>query len=122
MYLPVFVKIIILVLIVTIFSGLFYLLNLKITFTIYLSNLFTNYIGSIWFLPALTRIFFMPVLWLGGIIMKYLDQGWIEYIGGQGLIFVIKSRASYLDYYNWVGVKSYLFLIFMTVVFIAVMN
>jgi len=47
MYLPVFVKIIILVLIVTIFSGLFYLLNLKITFTIYLSNLFTNYIGSI---------------------------------------------------------------------------
>lgn len=121
-YLPIFVKLIILILMFIIFGSLFYILNLKIIPVTLLSNFFKNYAGSIWFLPALTRIFFMPVLHLGRLVIKYLDHGWIEYIGGQGLIFVIKSRASYLDYYNWVGVKSYLFLIFVAVVFVAVIN
>jgi hypothetical protein len=73
------------------------------------------FLGSMWLLPFLSTILFMPLVHLGESLVKFFDQGWVEYFGGQGSIQSLKKYSSFLDYYLSLGVKSYL-LVFMFIV------
>jgi NADH-ubiquinone oxidoreductase chain 5 len=74
-HLPVFIKTIVLLGLIVFSVLVFYVLENKIpSLGSYYKGLF-NYIGSMWFLPLLSSIFFMPLLKLGSSIIKYTDQG-----------------------------------------------
>lgn len=63
----------------------------------------------------------MPVLKLGQIFLKFMDQGWLEYIGGQGVITQFKGYTTIYDSFNLLNVKSYLLVFFFTIIFIFVL-
>lgn len=70
------------------------------------------FLGSIWNLPYLSTIQFIPLLHSGGLYLKFLDIGWLEYYGGQGLSFVLIKAYTGLDSWGSIGVKSYLVIVF----------
>jgi NADH dehydrogenase subunit 5 C-terminus len=52
---------------------------------------------------------------LGLSILKNVDQGWIEELGGQGAIRALSHIASKVDYTFFSGIKMYLFSFFILV-------
>nr|YP_009480516.1 NADH dehydrogenase subunit 5 [Cryptopygus terranovus]APC61723.1 NADH dehydrogenase subunit 5 [Cryptopygus terranovus] len=120
--LPTILKMLVLGGIIFLFVGMFYFLQMKITV---IQNYFgglINYLGSMWFLPFVSSIFFMPILKWGQVLLKFTDQGWLEFFGGQGLISKASSVSSFIDYLNFSNVKYYLFLIFMFCSFFLVLQ
>jgi hypothetical protein len=51
-------------------------------------------------------------------LIKHMDQGWIEKLGGQGLIYVLSLNSSRLDYRFFLSVKIYFFGFFFILLFI----
>ena len=41
---------------------------------------------------------------------KYSDQGWVEYLGGQGLISNFKIISLNLDSFNILNIKTYIYI------------
>lgn len=79
-----------------------------------------HYAGSMWFIPFLSTFFFMPILSMGKILIKFMDQGWVEYLGGQGTNVKLRASSGKIDYLYLLNLKSYLlvfliFLIFMII-------
>ena len=70
------------------------------------------FLGMIWGLPIISTVFFIAPLRIGFKILKYLDHGWLEEAGGQGLFKKIRTGAPILDGWNLLGIKSYLFIFF----------
>lgn len=96
--LPLIFKLLVLV-IGLIFGGLAYLSSIEGNL-LELGNLNKKlyyFFGLIWGLPIISTIFFIAPLNLGSKILKYLDQGWLEEIGGQGLYKKLNQRTSILD-------------------------
>ena len=54
----------------------------------------------------------MPVTNFGSKILKFVDQGWVEYTGGQGFIAKSNLARSGLDLLNSVNLKFFLFSFF----------
>jgi len=81
-------------------------------------NFLKLFFGNIWGLPYLSTSPFNSVLSLGKYYVKSLDCGWLEYIGGQGLIGWFIGVSSISDKWNILRFKRYLFIIF--IVFISV--
>jgi len=102
-----------------ILSILVYLnINLKIPGVVSYRKVVVNYLGSMWFLPALSSIIFMPVIKLGQLFLKLMDQGWLEFIGGQGAMNKFKRGSIYLDTFNLINIKSYLLMFFFLRIFL----
>nr|YP_009330289.1 NADH dehydrogenase subunit 5 [Orchesella cincta]ANJ04206.1 NADH dehydrogenase subunit 5 [Orchesella cincta] len=76
------------------------------------------FMGLMWFMPMLSTLNFMPLLNLGKFLLKTLDQGWVEFFGGQGVYSTLRFSGSYLDYGLLSNVKAYLFMFFMTLIFL----
>ena len=68
------------------------------------------FIGRMWFIPYLSTFFIIPTYYLGGWLIKWVDQGWVEVLGGQGLIFSFSGVANKLDFSLWVPLKLYVFI------------
>lgn len=68
--------------------------------------------GNIWGLPVISTFTWIKSILTGVSYIKYIDQGWLEELGGQGGFNKISSNSSYIDNWNILGVKSYLFLFF----------
>lgn len=49
----------------------------------------------------------------GESLLKHLDQGWVEFLGGQGVIKFYGSRGGLLDHSLGLGVRIYFFIFFM---------
>nr|ALO76095.1 NADH deshydrogenase subunit 5 [Clambus sp. CLA01] len=62
----------------------------------------TLFVSLMWFLPLISTMFLNKhVLKIGSVSNKYLDYGWLEYYGGQGLFqFMVKSSMLKELYYN----------------------
>ena len=56
---------------------------------------------------------FISRLKLGSLVIKYGDQGWMEYAGGQGVNRVSLKLASYLDLLNYSNLKFYVYFYFL---------
>jgi len=83
---------------------------------------FFIYSRSIWFLPYLTRFLFFPLTKLGLLVIKLVDQGWTELLGGRGIFKSLQNGFRPLFVVNFVRMKFYLlrflFIIFMLWFFI----
>jgi len=80
----------------------------------------THYIGSMWFIPYLSTFFFIPFFKLGKTLIKFMDQGWVEYLGGQGSNITLSRISSKTDYFYLLNLKSYLLIFFMFLVFLII--
>lgn len=117
-FLPIMFKMVVLVGILIIFFLYFYFLNRKLLSQSSATSLIVRYLGSMWFLPSLRRILFMPLIKLGSLFMKFVDQGWLEFLGGQGILAKSIKISSNIDLFNFINVKFYLFMFFMVLSFI----
>jgi len=73
--LPLLIKIAVLFFLAILSFIVFSLRNLKDLFNVVYNLKFIYFSGSIWFLPALSTVFFMPVIKLGESLIKVFDQG-----------------------------------------------
>ena len=120
-YLPGFIKTLVLIFLFSLFIGLFYFLGLNNLVTKNLNLYFIYIFGSIWFLPILSRVILMPFFKIGNYLIKLSDQGWFEFSGGQGLILRLNKIGSKIDSIFLINLKVFLFLIFSINLFILFM-
>lgn len=73
-----------------------------------------------WFILFLSTFFFIPLFKLGKNLIKYMDQGWVEYLGGQGFNIKLSNFSSKTDYFYILNLKSYLLIFFMFLVFLII--
>lgn len=76
--------------------------------------------GSMWFMPLLSTYIFIPILRAGKTLIKFMDQGWVEYIGGQGANTVIRNSSVKIDYFYLLNLKSYLLIFFIFLIFLII--
>nr|YP_009112207.1 NADH dehydrogenase subunit 5 [Drosophila incompta]AIY56331.1 NADH dehydrogenase subunit 5 [Drosophila incompta] len=72
---------------------------------------FTNYLGSMWFMPYISTygIIFFPLSY-GQVVSKSFDQGWSEYFGGQHLYQKLMNYSQFLFLMHNNNLKIYLML------------
>nr|QTC08195.1 NADH dehydrogenase subunit 5 [Sinochauliodes squalidus] len=78
---------------------------------------YITYFGSMWFMPVLSTKFVSYIfLKMGYFIIKNIDQGWSEYLGGQGMykLFSISSSKNEMLQFN--SLKIYLLSFIMWVI------
>jgi len=97
---------------------IFYTKSSSIVFP--LTSGFVYYLGSIWFLPWISRVLLTPSIYLGGKLMKLLDQGWLEYLGGQGSNSYLSSFGARVDFLTQINVKRYLFIFLLLIIILLV--
>lgn len=62
----------------------------------------------------------MPLLGAGKILIKFMDQGWVEYLGGQGSNLLISKSSVKIDYFYLLNLKSYLLIFFILLIFLMI--
>nr|UHM24606.1 NADH dehydrogenase subunit 5 [Anopheles sinensis] len=103
----------ILTLVVCIIGGVsgYLLSNVSLFFTnkaLYFYN-FTNFAGSMWFMPMISTIGIINYpLKLGLYSYKSFDQGWSEFFGGQMLYNQLKNYSLYIQEFQNNSLKIYL--------------
>lgn len=110
------------VLLGVIFSALFMYELIKVSDLIILSfsTQLKHFLGIIWFIPFLSTFFFIPLLRVGKSLLKFMDQGWVELLGAQGLNQGLIKRSHVIDYFYFLNLKSYLFIFFVVIIFLIV--
>nr|QGQ56383.1 NADH dehydrogenase subunit 5 [Brachystomella parvula] len=88
--------------------------NLKMFF-------FKLFIGNMWGLPYLSTAPLGKLLGSGSVYMSSMDYGWLEYMGGQGLINWFMVISSIPDKLNVLGFKSYIFMTFLIFLSVALL-
>nr|AYU71327.1 NADH dehydrogenase subunit 5 [Scirtes sp. 2 ACP-2013] len=80
------------------------------------------FISSMWYLPYLStygvNFYFLK---LGNLILKDLDQGWSEILGGQGIYLTLKSNSKILNFIELNNLKIYLMMFVFWLLFILLM-
>nr|YP_009756944.1 NADH dehydrogenase subunit 5 [Lepidocyrtus fimetarius]QIM14972.1 NADH dehydrogenase subunit 5 [Lepidocyrtus fimetarius] len=79
------------------------------------SYFYSNFFGSMWFMPLVSTYMIMGGLRLGEYLVKNLDQSWVEYLGGQGTFMLLSSNSSILDFNSFSGMKMYFLGFFFTI-------
>jgi len=116
-YIALILKVLVIISLTFFFILTFFSVNIFEISLLKIRNSIITFIGSIWFLPLVSSIFFMPITKLGVLTIKFFDQGWLEQIGGQGFIKQIKFYSSSLDFFTGLNVKNYLLLFFFYIIF-----
>ena len=111
-FIPLIVKLSVLLALLIFFNVMLLSMGNKTIKFYFYSNIIQHYVGGMWFLPYLSSVLFMPFLKAGETIIKHSDQGWIEFIGGQGVYKMATSLSSYLDLINYSNLKFYIFIYF----------
>lgn len=107
--------------IVILFSVIIYLLiRNEIIINFNIVGALIHYIGRMWFLPFLSTVFLIPVLKAGKFLRKYLDQGWVDFIGGQGIFNFFRRKSAKIDYFLYLNLKRYLFIFFIILIFVII--
>nr|QIE12525.1 NADH dehydrogenase subunit 5 [Lemnia saucia] len=111
--LPLFMKIFVLMFILLgIFIG-FEISKLSLSYSLIMSknsNLLM-FVSSMWSMPFIST-FGLNFLFInaGKFNIKYLDQGWSEYLGSQGLFYYLKNFSILLQYFFKFNLKNFLIL------------
>lgn len=80
-------------------------------------KIFASYFRNIWYLPYLSTGIVQPRLKAGKVLIKFLDQGWFEQIGGQGALIFLTKKSSFLDYFFSLRIKIYFFIFLVLVLY-----
>jgi len=103
-----FFKLLFLVIFFIIFYYIYLVINRRGSINLNLTKInIMLFYGGIWFIPILSTRLFIKILVLGKIILNYIDQGWMEFFGGQGLIKIYSVFTSKLDFSLSLGLKMY---------------
>lgn len=78
------------------------------------------FLGSIWFMPILSTILFIPLFKIGLVYIKIIDHGWVEKYGGQGFYKSLRSISLTLNYSYSFGIKFFLIARFLVLMFIGI--
>jgi NADH-ubiquinone oxidoreductase chain 5 len=119
-FLPMIIKTSVSIIILLTFLIIFNILGLKINSRRSYYGLVESFMGSMWFLPSLSRVLFIPLFKIGGLFLKLVDQGWLEIFGGQGIIKSLGRLGSFYDFFNLINFKLYIFMIFLGGLFLIV--
>ena len=111
-FLPLWLKLSILLIIIRFFFLSLYFFNLKELKKIGGTSIIIYFLGSIWLLPYISTFTFAPITNYGQKILKFVDQGWVEFLGGQGFIDKSKLLSSKRDVLNSISLKFFLFRFF----------
>jgi len=68
-----------------------------------------RFIGGMWFIPVLSTGGVILFLRAGEKLLKYIDQGWLEHWGGQGINSIYSFYSSKFDLSLSSGLKMYFF-------------
>lgn len=107
-FLPIIKKVIILVFTISLFTLILRSLKNLLVNNVIILRKFLSFFGGILGIPILSTYAFMPVLNFGSKILKSLDQGWMEMIGGQGFINKLIHSIGEGDKLNYINLKLYL--------------
>nr|QTC08169.1 NADH dehydrogenase subunit 5 [Parachauliodes japonicus] len=73
------------------------------------SYFYVTYFGSMWFMPLLSTKFVSYIfLKMGYFIIKNIDQGWSEFLGGQGVYKLLSTGSSKSELLQFNSLKIYL--------------
>jgi NADH-ubiquinone oxidoreductase chain 5 len=67
-----------------------------------------SFLGNIINLVTLSTSMFIPIYKSGALFIKQFDQGWLEYMGGQGFIGGLVNNSVFVDKFNVLNLKLYL--------------
>nr|UFZ13778.1 NADH dehydrogenase subunit 5 [Neurhermes tonkinensis] len=87
------------------------LAQFRLSWNLYALNSYflTSFLGSMWFMPILSTKFISSYfLKLGYLIIKSVDQGWSEMIGGQGIYSFMKNYSQMNQYLQFNNLKIFL--------------
>nr|UXW88437.1 NADH dehydrogenase subunit 5 [Henosepilachna vigintioctomaculata] len=121
MLMPLFMKLLTLIMIMI---GIF--MGLEISKIFLTSNLFSlkfnlmfKFFVLMWNLPFISTLGVNYIFMNAGFkIFKYLDQGWIEFMGAQGLFLMIQNSSLYLQSYFKNNFKIYFMMLILWVMFL----
>nr|UEK24780.1 NADH dehydrogenase subunit 5 [Neoephemera projecta] len=79
----------------------------------------TVFMGSMWFMPLLSTlgVIKMPLV-MGEVIMKSMDQGWSEYMGGQNMNYLLSNVSMKIQWLQDNNFKIYMMSFIFWVIFI----
>jgi hypothetical protein len=117
-FLPTPVKISVLLVLVSLALLVFYLNSVRDLFRVSYHMKVVYYRGSMWFLPMLSTLLFIPLIKFGESLIKVFDQGWLEQLGGQGFIKQVTGYSARLDYFFILDLRAYLLGFFFILVFV----
>lgn len=80
-----------------------------------------TYFATIWYLPTLTINTFIPVLNKSVLYIKLFDQGWLEFLGGQGIRTGISGASIKLDISHVINIKQLLYLMFTLLILVVLL-
>nr|QTC08182.1 NADH dehydrogenase subunit 5 [Parachauliodes rastellus] len=81
------------------------------------SYFYVTYFGSMWFMPILSTKFVSYIfLKMGYFVIKNMDQGWSEYLGGQGVYKFLSMGSSKSELLQLNNLKIYLLSFIMWVI------
>nr|ASM41790.1 NADH dehydrogenase subunit 5 [Leptura arcuata]QVM79134.1 NADH dehydrogenase subunit 5 [Leptura annularis] len=80
------------------------------------------FLGSMWYMPMISTLGlnYKPIH-LGEFYIKYFDQGWIEYYGGQNLSLKLSLMSKFFQYFSNNHLKIY-FLLLVLFLFFVLLN
>nr|QJD07240.1 NADH dehydrogenase subunit 5 [Choroterpides apiculata (nomen nudum)] len=82
------------------------------------------YLGSMWFMPSLSTVGIIKTPLLSGLsIVKSMDHGWSELMGGQGIFSMFSKISTFNQYWQSNSLKIYImmFLIWMIMLFMLIL-
>nr|YP_010490442.1 NADH dehydrogenase subunit 5 [Gibbosaverruca weijiai]UWM12928.1 NADH dehydrogenase subunit 5 [Gibbosaverruca weijiai] len=78
-----------------------------------MNSFFSWMLGSMWFMPFMSSepLIYYP-LFKGDQIMKFSDSGWLELLGGQGMMFMFSKFLSFFQNFIFGGdIKTYIIIL-----------
>nr|ALO77506.1 NADH deshydrogenase subunit 5 [Gloeosoma sp. GLO01] len=121
--LPLFMK---LMALFYIFMGIF--IGMKFSKNYYFMNLYSilffpsfKFLGSMWNLPFLsTYSLNLNFINLGNLITKFIDQGWMEYLGSQNIYFTLMNFSKNILYFMKSNIKNFLMLMILWILILMI--
>jgi len=114
-FLPLWLKLLVVTIIFSFFFIYFFLVDFKVIKKISSTSGLDYFLGSMWLLPFISTFALTPIIKYGVKILNLADQGWVEFLGGQGFIDKSKFISSKADVLNSVRMKFFIFSFFMGV-------
>nr|AMM04648.1 NADH dehydrogenase subunit 5 [Folsomia candida] len=114
-FLPLWLKLLVVTMIFSFFFIYFFLVDFKVMKKISSTSGLAYFLGSMWLLPFISTFALTPIIKYGVKILNLVDQGWVEFLGGQGFIDKSKFISSKADVLNSVSMKFFMFSFFMGV-------
>jgi hypothetical protein len=74
--------------------------------------------GQIWFLPYISSLNPVKILFFGKSFYRFIDNGWLEIVGGQGGVVKLIETSRMRDKWNVLRIKLSFYLILLVLVFV----